>query len=132
MLFNSVNFLIFFPVVVLAYFIIPKKFRYVWLLVASYYFYMSWFPKWAVLLLFSTAATYMSGLLLEWIKNNPGREDTGLMELLIQNIPAAEVSVEVEQETKLQVIVIEIETGEVVDTAAFDADGIRVEEEDHG
>lgn len=66
------------------------------------------------------------------VDEDPGREDTGLMELLIQNIPAAEVSVEAEQETKLRVIVTEIETGEVVDTAAFDADGIRVEEEDHG
>lgn len=68
MLFNSVHFLIFFPIVVLIYFVVPKKLRYIWLLVASYYFYMSWFPKWAVLLLFSTVVTYVSGLLLEWIK----------------------------------------------------------------
>ena len=42
MLFNSLSFLIFFPVVVGIYFIIPRKVRWVWLLIASYYYYMSW------------------------------------------------------------------------------------------
>lgn len=40
MLFNSLNFLIFFPVVTLAYYAAPKKFRTVWLLLSSYYFYI--------------------------------------------------------------------------------------------
>ena len=35
MLFNSLSFLIFFPVVVGIYFIIPRKVRWVWLLIAS-------------------------------------------------------------------------------------------------
>ena len=65
MLFNSIDFLIFFPIVVTAYFIIPKKVRYIWLLLASYYFYMSWNAKYALLILFSTGITYASGLIIE-------------------------------------------------------------------
>lgn len=64
MLFNSYSFLVFFPIVVFAYFLIPKKVRYIWLLIASYYFYMGWNAKYALLLLTSTIITYLSGLLL--------------------------------------------------------------------
>lgn len=69
MLFNSVQFLIFFPIVVLCYYMLPAKVRYFWLLAASYFFYMCWNAKYALLMLFSTAVTYFSGLLLERIKN---------------------------------------------------------------
>lgn len=65
MLFNSIDFMIFFPVVTMIYFVIPRKIRYLWLLAASYYFYMSWNPKYAVLMLLSTVITYASGLLIE-------------------------------------------------------------------
>lgn len=64
MLFNSLDFLIFFPIVVLIYFIIPRKIRYIWLLVASYYFYMCWNTKYALLIGISTLITYISGLII--------------------------------------------------------------------
>jgi len=64
MLFNSISFLIFFPIVVIVYFLIPQKARWIWLLVSSYYFYMSWNPEYALLLLTSTAITYLSGILI--------------------------------------------------------------------
>lgn len=64
MLFNSIDFMIFFPIVIAFYFIIPRKFRYIWLLVASYYFYMSWNAKYALLIGFSTLVTWISGLLI--------------------------------------------------------------------
>ena len=64
MLFNSLDFLIFFPIVTLLYFIIPRKVRYLFLLAASYYFYMCWNPRYALLMLLSTAITYFSGLLI--------------------------------------------------------------------
>lgn len=38
MLFNSLQFLIFLPIVVMIYYIFPKKIRYIWLLVTSYYY----------------------------------------------------------------------------------------------
>lgn len=64
MLFNSYQFLIFFPVVTLIYFLIPHKIRYIWLLIASYFFYMCWNAKYALILLFSTAVTYIGGILI--------------------------------------------------------------------
>ena len=65
MLFNSIDFLIFFPIVTLFYFLIPHRFRYIWLLLASYYFYMSWNPVYALLMLTSTFITYLSGILID-------------------------------------------------------------------
>ena len=65
MLFNSRDFLVFFPVVVLLYFIIPKKLRHIWLLAASYYFYMSWNAKYAVLIAMSTLITWVCGIFIE-------------------------------------------------------------------
>lgn len=65
MLFNSLHFLIFFPIVVAVYYLIPQKVRSYWLLAASYYFYMCWNAKYVVLLLFSTIVTYVSGIMLE-------------------------------------------------------------------
>ncbi len=70
MLFNSIEFLIFFPIVVLVYFILPDKIKSLWLLVASYYFYMCWNAKYALLILASTIITYISGLLIEKIKHS--------------------------------------------------------------
>lgn len=69
MLFNSYSFLVFFPVVVVIYFLLPKKVRYLWLLAASYYFYMGWNAKYALLLLLSTTITYLSGVLIQWLKD---------------------------------------------------------------
>lgn len=68
MLFNSTDFLLFFPIVTILYYVIPYKLRYLWLLGCSYYFYMCWNPKYIVLLLFSTIVTYFSGLFMELIK----------------------------------------------------------------
>ena len=70
MLFNSYSFLVFFPVVVVIYFLLPKKVSYLWLLAASYYFYMGWNAKYALLLLLSTTITYLSGVLVQWLKDN--------------------------------------------------------------
>ena len=63
MLFNSGAFLLFFPIVVLLYFVVPKKFQMYWLLIASYYFYLAWNPKYGLLLLFVTATSYLAGML---------------------------------------------------------------------
>lgn len=76
MLFNSGSFLIFFPVVVLIYFIVPSKLRYIWLLVTSYYFYMSWNPGYIVLIALSTVITYVTGRLIEK-SNSPNQKKYG-------------------------------------------------------
>lgn len=64
MLFNSIDFLLFFPLVTAVYFLLPHRVRWVWLLAASYYFYMSWNVKYALLIVLSTLTTYAAGLLI--------------------------------------------------------------------
>lgn len=64
MLFNSIQFLIFFPIVVVGFFMLTQRFRWVWLLLASYYFYMCWKPKYALLMLISTVVTFYFGRLI--------------------------------------------------------------------
>ena len=74
MLFNSSAFLVFFPIVVLLYFVIPFRFRNYWLLLASIVFYACWNVKYLVLLFFSIAATYLSALILPGVKENKLRK----------------------------------------------------------
>ena len=64
MLFNSFHFLIFFPIVTLIYFLIPYRVRWIWLLITSYFFYMCWNPKYAILIATSTLITYLSGIFI--------------------------------------------------------------------
>src|SRR5688500_15378829 len=65
MKFNSIQFLVFFPLVAIAFFSIPHRWRWILLLGASYLFYASWNPKYIVVLLTMTAIGYLSGRLLE-------------------------------------------------------------------
>ena len=62
MKFNSIQFLVFFPIVAIVYYIIPRKWRWILLLGASYLFYISWHPKYIVILLAVTTIGYLSGL----------------------------------------------------------------------
>lgn len=74
MLFNTARYVLFLPAVVLLYYLLPRKFRYIWLLAASYYFYMQWNP-WYILLLFTcTLTTWTAGMLLSGLH---GREGDG-------------------------------------------------------
>ncbi len=64
MLFNSVEYLFFFPAVVILYFSIPDKWKWVLLLIASYIFYMFWKMEYVVLIMFTTLVDYLLGLKL--------------------------------------------------------------------
>ncbi|MEM8886865.1 MAG: MBOAT family O-acyltransferase [Bacteroidota bacterium] len=61
MLFNSLEFLWFFPTVILLYFIMRPQYRWALLLVASYYFYMAWKPEYILLIVISTLIDYYCG-----------------------------------------------------------------------
>lgn len=74
MLFNSLLFLIFFPTVVLLYFLLPHKYRWIFLLIASYYFYMNWQPVYALLISFSILSTWLCGILLDKSSNVASRK----------------------------------------------------------
>lgn len=63
MLFNSLAFLVFFPIVCIVFYCLPTvKTRNLFLLFASYYFYMCWEPVYALLLLSSTLITYFAAI----------------------------------------------------------------------
>lgn len=65
MLFNSLAFAVFLPIVFVLYWLLPHRFRWVLLLSASYYFYMSWNVKYVALILFMTVVSYLAALLIE-------------------------------------------------------------------
>lgn len=65
MLFNSLAFAVFLPLVFLLYWAVPQKYRYIVLLISSYYFYMSWNVKYVVLILFTTGISYLCAVWME-------------------------------------------------------------------
>jgi len=86
MLFNSLEFLLFFPIVCIIYFLLGKnKFRNPFLLLASYYFYMNWKPIYAALILTSTILTYGCGLLVDKHSGNKNKQKGFLIASLILN-----------------------------------------------
>lgn len=74
MLFNSIEFLIFYPVVTLVYFLMPTlRVRNILMLIASYYFYMQYKPEYSLLMLFSTLVDYFAALRMEKAKGKAGK-----------------------------------------------------------
>ena len=65
MTFHSLEFLVFFPIVLLFYFCVPTKYRHIPLLIASYWFYACWNFRLLGLILLTTVVAYGAGLLLE-------------------------------------------------------------------
>ncbi|HOW25901.1 MAG TPA: MBOAT family O-acyltransferase [Bacteroidales bacterium] len=65
MLFNSIEYLVFLPLVIVIYFIIPVKWRWLFLLVASYFFYMCNRIEYGILILFTTLVDYFVALKIE-------------------------------------------------------------------
>ena len=64
MLFNSFEFLIFFPIVVGIYYFLPHRIGWIFLLIASYYFYMCWKVEYVFLIFASTLSAYTAALLM--------------------------------------------------------------------
>lgn len=64
MLFNSAAYLVFLPIVVCLFWLTPWRGRTALLLVASYYFYMTWKPEYGLLIFGLTALNYAMGLLI--------------------------------------------------------------------
>ena len=83
MIFNSYAFLCFFPIVTLVYFLLPKRVRWIWLLAASYYFYMCWNAKYAFLIAFSTLVTYGCARLIECFETKGKRRAVMLAGLAV-------------------------------------------------
>jgi alginate O-acetyltransferase complex protein AlgI len=70
MLFNSLTYLIFLPIVLALYWLLPLGLKRGFLLFASYYFYMSWLPEYGLLLLLLSVANYWLAMAID---RNRGR-----------------------------------------------------------
>lgn len=70
MLFNTTQYILFLPIVVAVYYLLPKKIRYVWLLIVSYYFYMQWNALYITLLFSCTLLTYVCGRVIEGLRDS--------------------------------------------------------------
>ncbi len=73
MLFNSLEFMIFFPVVTILYFLLPHKLRWFLLLVSSCLFYMAFVPKYILILGFTIIIDYFAGILIDKMQGNNKR-----------------------------------------------------------
>ena len=69
MLFNSFAYVIFLPIVFAAYWLIKDEYRWVLLLVSSYFFYMCSGPKYGLLILSVTFASYVAAIVIEKYQN---------------------------------------------------------------
>lgn len=65
MLFNSIEFLFFFPIVTLLYFLIPYKYRWFHLLISSCLFYCAFIPAYILILFFTIIIDYIAGIYIE-------------------------------------------------------------------
>ena len=82
MLFNSIQFLIFFPLVTLIYFLLPHKYRWIHLLLSSCIFYIAFIPVYILILIFTIIIDYIAGIMIET------RQDKKRKSFLIMSIVA--------------------------------------------
>src|SRR3989344_8117698 len=80
MLFNSLQFYIFFPIVVGVFFLLPQRFRASWLLLASCYFYISFIPIYLLVLGATILLNYVSAI---FINHSEGKARTALLFLCV-------------------------------------------------
>jgi D-alanyl-lipoteichoic acid acyltransferase DltB (MBOAT superfamily) len=84
MLFNSLQFLVFFSIATAAHFALPQRFRWILLLVASCYFYMVLVPRYVLILIFLILVDYIAGLIIE--RSQGVRRKQVLVASLVANI----------------------------------------------
>ena len=65
MLFNSLSFLVFFPLTTLIYFLLPHRWRWAHLLACSAVFYAAFVPAYLLILLLMILIDYAAGFLIE-------------------------------------------------------------------
>ena len=83
MLFNSLSFAVFLPVVFALYWIMPNRKRWLVLLLSSCYFYMCWSVKYILLILFTTFFSYICAIVLEKQKEQRKKRRVVVLELMI-------------------------------------------------
>jgi alginate O-acetyltransferase complex protein AlgI len=74
MLFNSIAFAIFCPVVTAIYFLLALRWRVHWLLAASCFFYMAFIPAYILILAVTILIDYFAGIYLERVEDRKTRK----------------------------------------------------------
>lgn len=74
MLFNSLDYFAFLPIVALVFFLTPMRLRWLWLLLASYAFYMYWNPWYILLIVGSTLIDYFAAIQIGRNKRGPRKK----------------------------------------------------------
>ncbi len=83
MLFNSVAFAFFMPIVFLIYWALPHRFRWMALLAANCWFYMSWEPKYIIVILLTTVVSYFSARGIEQAGSTKRKKEILLIGVLV-------------------------------------------------
>ena len=86
MLFNSLPFLIFFPVVTLVYYLLPYRWRWCWLLAASCFFYMWFKPIYILILLTTILIDYSAALMIERSRDYPRKSKAWLVASIVSTL----------------------------------------------
>jgi len=84
MLFNSFEFAIFLPVVVLMFFALPHKYRWLWLLVSSCVFYMAYIPWFILVILTTIIVDFFAGIFIS--QSQGATRKFGLIASLFVNV----------------------------------------------
>lgn len=84
MLFNSLHFVAFFIIVTTLYFALPHRYRWLLLLLSSFYFYMAFLPVYVLILLVTIVVDYFAGIYIA--KSEGGRRKLFLVLSLVANI----------------------------------------------
>lgn len=72
--FTSLHFVFFLPIVFGLYWLLPHRWRWMFLLIASYYFYMSWNPWFGILLFGTSLVDWWTALRMEKTENDASRK----------------------------------------------------------
>jgi D-alanyl-lipoteichoic acid acyltransferase DltB (MBOAT superfamily) len=87
MVFTSLNFLLFFPLLAIVYYITPGKFRWITLLVASYFFYINIKPAFALLVSGVTLSTYIFTRLIDKAGTESGKKTLMVINIVLILLP---------------------------------------------
>ena len=86
MVFNSIAFVVFLPIVVLLFYLLPHKWRWLMLLAASCVFYMWFVPKYILILLVTIVIDYAAGILMERYADEPRKKKTFMIISIVSTL----------------------------------------------
>ena len=86
MVFNSIAFVVFLPIVVALFYLLPHKWRWLMLLAASCVFYMWFVPKYILILLVTIVVDYAAGILMERYADQPRKKKTFMIISIVSTL----------------------------------------------